>query len=345
MSECAERIIYSPKEKLHAPDQEWNFGRMVPYPEKENRGETITRELERRGYGDLLCEAPEHDISHVEAIHNTHMIEHIRSCGELPRGEGVFPHIFPYKHYGHDDAEINYRLAGYFCFDVGTVIYKDTYTAAKAAIDVAVEGAEYIMNGSARRAFALCRPPGHHADYAHYGGYCYFNNAAAAANLLSKCGKVAILDLDYHHGNGTQGIFYHTPTVLYVSTHADPRTNYPYFSGFESEKGEDLGYGHNLNIVLPDDCDDDNFFRALDKALERITDFNPRHLIVSMGFDTFQQDPLGDFRVSASAFREIGAKLRGCDYPTLTVLEGGYDVDALGSNAANYTEGIFDLSA
>jgi acetoin utilization deacetylase AcuC-like enzyme len=343
MTGCETHIIYSEKEKLHAPDQEWNFGRVVPYPEKENRGETIIDEIKKRGYESMLSQAPEHDMRHLEAVHHDEMIEHIRSCKNLDEDEAVYPHLFSYHHYHQNESEINYRLAGYFCFDVGTIIKKNTFIAAKAAIDVAIEGAHCMLNGKEKQIFALCRPPGHHADYRHYGGYCYFNNAAAAANLLSNEGKVVILDLDYHHGNGTQGIFYHTPTVLYVSLHADPRTNYPYFCGFEAETGEGLGTGYNMNIPLPDYCDNETYYKALDKALERIADYGPRHLIISMGFDTFDKDPLGDFHLTADAFTRIGATLRQANLPTLAVLEGGYDVDDLGENASNFAEGLFDL--
>ncbi|MFP4379554.1 MAG: histone deacetylase family protein [Candidatus Sumerlaeia bacterium] len=344
MPTCSKHIIYSAKEKLHAPDQEWNFGRMVPYPEKEIRGETIINELKLRGYDSLLEETSDQDIGYLESVHSTEMINHIRSCQSLPESEAIYPHIFPYHHYGHSESEINYRMAGYFCFDVGTIIGKNTFVAAKAAADTAVQGARCLLENDRDRVFALCRPPGHHADYKHYGGYCYFNNAAAAANLLSTRGKTAILDLDYHHGNGTQGIFYHTPTVYYISIHGDPRENYPYFSGFAAEKGEGLGYGHNLNLPLSGSVGDNEYFQALDQALQKISDYNPYYLIISMGFDTFVKDPLGDFKLSEEAFRRIGTRIEQMKIPTLTCLEGGYDVDDLGDNATNYAETFLELT-
>ena len=331
-------IIYSDKQKLHKPRWEWNFGRKTTYPEKNQRVDLIVKELRRRGYGDHLEQPPECDVERITAVHDADMFEHIRACQEMGDHEWVHPHIFPYRTYAHPDTDK--RKAGLYCFDVGTQIGKHTFAAAKSAADVAVRGAELIQSGAATRVFALTRPPGHHADYAAYGGYCYFNNVAIAAFMLAEFGRVAILDLDFHHGNGTQNIFYELPNVLVISIHGSPKRHYPYFCGFASECGAGLGRGANVNIPLDAGVDDDAYREHLLRTLERIQQFRARYLVVSMGFDTYREDPAGDMLLTSEFYREIGQRLRAAGPPVLACLEGGYALDALGRNAANFYEGL-----
>jgi acetoin utilization deacetylase AcuC-like enzyme len=336
-------VLYSDKERLHAPDEEWNFGKIIPYPEKRERGTNVVGEMRRCGYGDMLVETREYDVAFIKAVHDDRMVEHIRSCRELDDGEAVYPHIFPYRR-DSPHLETDMRSAGYFCFDVGTSVTRNTFTSAKAAVDVALDGAHRLLAGEQRAVFALCRPPGHHADHAAYGGYCYFNNAAVASHVLAEHGKVAVLDLDFHHGNGTQGIFYLVSNVLYVSLHGDPRWSYPYFTGFEEERGAHLGEGFNVNIPLPRDVQMTAYREYLDLATRRIDDFSPAYLVVSMGFDTFEKDPLGELRLLSNDYAGIGRLLSDLGPPVLACLEGGYDMDDLGVNAVRFLEGLYDIA-
>ncbi|WP_425216387.1 histone deacetylase family protein [Tumidithrix helvetica] len=181
-------------------------------------------------------------------------------------------------------------------------------------------------------AFALCRPPGHHAGHDFSGGYCYLNNVAIAAKYLSQQGQVAILDIDYHAGNGTQDIFYASSDVLTISIHADPAWEYPYFIGYTQETGEGLGQGYHHNLPLPLGTDDFTYLQTLDRALELVKNFAPHYLLLSFGADTFQGDPLGNFAISTEGLRAIGAKISSLNLPTLIVMEDGYSIDELGTN-------------
>lgn len=333
------KIIYSDKQKLHKPRWEWNFGRKVPYPEKSQRIKQIIKGLKKAGLGKDIVEAKSFPMSNVYQVHDKRMVDHIRSCEDMEDGKSVHAHIFPYRSFDpHPNTDL--KLAGYYCFDVGTQIDKNTFKAAKSSVDVALQGASLISAGKERSVFSLCRPPGHHAAHGMYGGYCYFNNVAIAAMYLSPMGRLAILDLDFHHGNGTQGIFYQIPNILVVSIHGDPKKHYPYFCGFKREKGEFLGEGLNRNIPLPDGVDDQEYQKILEKNLKRIRQFNPKCLIVSMGFDTFRDDPAGTFMLSGQFYGVIGEMLSGLGIPVLACLEGGYSIDKLAENASNFAIGL-----
>jgi acetoin utilization deacetylase AcuC-like enzyme len=333
------QIIYSEKQADHQPRWEWNFGKKNAYPEKTARIRTIVKELNKRGMSQIIRQERSFALDHIHRIHDPEMVRHIKSCANMPEGESAYAHIFPYRTYT-PHPKTNMIRAGYFCFDVGTTIARHTYVAAKSAVDVALTGAELIAKGKEREVFSLSRPPGHHADRRIYGGYCYFNNAAIAADYLSKGGKVAILDLDFHHGNGTQSIFYESSHVYFASIHGDPRDYYPYFCGFKSERGEYLGHKMNHNVPLPKGVDDAAYLAELDKVLTRIKRFTPAYLVISMGFDTFESDPVGDFALTSPCYHEIGARLRRLGPPVLAVLEGGYAMKELGVNAANFAEGL-----
>jgi len=333
------KIIYSEKQKLHAPRREWNFGRSVPYPEKERRLEIILQSLKKRGYSSSIIKAKKFSASHILKVHDRRMVKHIKSCAELKEGEAVHAHIFPYRAYGAH-PKTNLKLAGYYCFDVGTQIVKHTYEAAKSAVDCALHGADLLLKGKERIVFALTRPPGHHADRDIYGGYCYFNNAAIAAVHLSRKGRVAIVDLDYHHGNGTQSIFYEVPNVYFISIHGDPARNYPYCSGFRNERGAKLGAGLNLNIPLPAGIGDARYRKELGRVCRILARWRPDYLIVSIGFDTSKGDPLSDFGLTPGFYREIGETLGSLGIPLLACLEGGYATKGLGTNVANFCDGL-----
>ncbi len=332
-------IIYSNLQYAHQPRSEWSFGRAVPYPEKPGRIRRILASLRKRGYEKQFVEAKSFALANILRVHDRRMVQHIKSCASLPAGEKVYAHIFPYRHL-EVAPQTDLKRAGFYCFDVGTQIDRHTFSAAKSAVDVALHGTQLILKGKSKRVFALCRPPGHHADRAMYGGYCYFNNAAIAAYFLSQRGRVVILDLDFHHGNGTQYLFYNLPNISFISIHGDPARHYPYFCGFRHERGDGMGVGHNWNLPLPDGVDDAEYAVVLKKVLKRIRSYRPAGLIVSMGFDTFIDDPLGTFALSRDFYHRIGQQIAALDLPTLACLEGGYDVGDLGENATNFYEGL-----
>ncbi len=333
------KVIFRQEQALHRPRWEWNFGKRNPYPEKASRVNTILQHLKKRGFGEDIVQARSYPTTLLNRVHDPRLVRHIKSCRDLPEGQRVYAHIFPYRSYQvHPRTDL--KRAGYYCFDVGTDIDRYTYDAAKSAVDVALHGAELIAKGKETHVFAVCRPPGHHADRAIYGGYCYFNNAAIAAFRLSQHGRVAVLDLDFHHGNGTQSLFYESPHVFVASLHGDPRYFYPYFCGFRTEKGEGLGRGCNLNQPLPIGTDDQEYLRVLTKTIKTIKKFAPHSLVVSMGFDTFVGDPVGGFTLTSECYTVIGGLVRRVGVPVLACLEGGYAVKELGVNAANFFTGL-----
>ena len=220
--------------------------------------------------------------------------------------------------------------------DNGSPLSAGTWIAAKAGADAAASAAARLAAGE-RSAFCATRPPGHHAGPDFMGGYCFLNNAAVAAQALRErgCARVAILDVDYHHGNGTQAIFYARSDVLVVSLHGDPRTEYPFYSGHADETGAGQGQGFNLNLPMPARTTPQNWFAALEVACAGVQRHRPDALVVSLGLDTFVDDPISKFGLLADDFSKLGARLRQLDLPTVFILEGGYAVAELGVNAAN----------
>ena len=215
---------------------------------------------------------------------------------------------------------------GYYSFDAGTPITAGTWQAAQSSADVAVTSARLLAEGGHPAIFALCRPPGHHAATDLYGGYCFLNNAAIAAQYLIDGGaeRVAILDVDYHHGNGTQAIFYDRPDVLFLSLHGDPREEYPFFLGWADERGDGPGEGFNVNYPLPWGTGFPAWSEALEDACKRVADYAPDVLLVSLGVDTFKGDPISKFRLESDDFTAYGARIARLGLPTLFVMEGGY---------------------
>ncbi len=238
----------------------------------------------------------------------------------------------------HDriDAEL-----GRWCFETTTPITEGTFDAATSAVDVALTAAQAVLDG-APNAYGLCRPPGHHAPAGLYGGYCFFNNAAVVAHHVatSTGSKVTVLDVDYHHGNGTQQIFYARDDVQYISLHGDPQRAYPYITGFGDEMGTGRGTGSTFNLPLPAGTDDDDYLAALAFALSAIDAFGPDLVVVSLGLDTYHNDPISDLAVTADGFERQGALVAQLGVPTVALQEGGYDVDALGDNVQRWLRGL-----
>lgn len=230
---------------------------------------------------------------------------------------------------------------GRWSFETTTPITAGTYDAARSAVDIALTATSKVLDGEPV-VYGLCRPPGHHAPSGLYGGYCFFNNAAIAANhaIATTSTKVTILDVDYHHGNGTQQIFYGRDDVQYVSLHGDPARAYPYISGFSDERGAGRGAGSNLNIPLAAGTDDHGYAEALQMAMEAIVAFGPSLLVVSLGVDTFHQDPISDFAITGDGFRGQGELIAQLALPTVVVQEGGYDVTTIGDNVRRFLLGV-----
>ncbi|SDG36934.1 histone deacetylase family protein [Roseospirillum parvum] len=229
----------------------------------------------------------------------------------------------------------------HYSFDAGTPITAGTWAAVTSSAAVALTGAGLVAGG-APVAFSLCRPPGHHAGTAFYGGYCFLNNAALAVQALRDAGaeRVALLDVDYHHGNGSQEIFYGRDDVLFVSLHGDPMFEFPFFLGHADETGEGAGEGFNLNLPLPAGTGWPDYRTALEHGLARIRDFAPDAVVVSLGLDTFKADPISQFKLESESYPEMGGLVAGLGRPTLLVMEGGYAVDDLGLNTARFVEGF-----
>ena len=230
---------------------------------------------------------------------------------------------------------------GYYSFDGGAPITAGTWQAAWSSAQVALTGQALISDGAAS-AFALCRPPGHHAAGDLMGGYCYLNNAAIAtqAFLDGGCKRVAVLDVDYHHGNGTQSIFYARNDVLVASIHGDPSFEFPFFLGYHDEVGEGAGQGFNLNLPLAAGSGWDRWSAALEQACARIADYAPEVIVVSLGVDTFKEDPISQFKLDSPDYLRMGERIARLGKPTLFVMEGGYAVEEIGINAVNVLEGF-----
>ena len=283
--------------------------------------------------------ARRHGEACVRSVHARDFVRYLKTvCLKLDTGRPVYPYVFPVRRPEKRPKELAVR-AGYYCIDTFTPLDRNAYTAARAAVDAALTGAEELVRGR-HAAYAVCRPPGHHAQHRYFGGFCYFNNAAIAAQFLSARGRVAILDIDYHHGNGTQDIFYRRNDVLTVSLHGHPNIAYPYFSGFADETGEAEGAGCNLNLPLPEHTGDDGYLAALERALAAVRRHRPACLVVSLGFDILKGDPTGSFTLSTRTLTAIGRRIAELGVPMLFVQEGGYSLRNLRSGVVRFFDGV-----
>jgi len=277
---------------------------------------------------------------HIVAVHDSKFVDYLKKvCAGLEPRDSVYPYVFPIRNVARPPKELAVR-AGYYCIDTFTPLNRNAYLAAKRAVDCALTAAGRILEGH-RLAYALVRPPGHHAERRSFGGFCYFNSTAVAANYLSKHGKTAILDIDYHHGNGQQDIFYERADVMTVSIHGHPSFSYPYFSGFRDEKGAGPGKGYNVNFPLPENVDSKRYREVLSEALKRIVNFRPRFLVVALGLDTASGDPTGSWSLNAKDFEVNGGMIGLLHLPTLVIQEGGYGTRTLRINARNFFMGLW----
>ena len=309
------------------------------YVESPVRIDTILKELNKTDLFEKVT--PRHfSEKHVKAVHDAGYVDYLKKvCANLEPGTSIYPYVFPVRNRTRPPKDLPIR-AGYYCIDTFTPINGNAYLAAKRAVDCALTAAKKLLEGY-RLAYALVRPPGHHAEPSVFGGFCYFNSAAAAAELLSTYGKITILDIDYNHGNGSQEIFYERPDVLTISIHGHPSFTYPYFSGFVSERGRGDGMGYNINVSLPEHVDGEQYLEALKEALGRVRRFKPGFLVIALGLDTARGDPTGSWNLEAKDFEAIGKMIGSLRYPTLVVQEGGYDTRVLGINARSFLSGLW----
>ncbi len=308
------------------------------YVEAPVRIRSILSELEK---SNLFDRQPAHHYGdrHIRAVHDGALVDYVKAvCRTVEPKHSIYPYVFPIRNAVRPPRERAVR-AGYYCIDTFTPLNANAYGAARGAVDCALSAAQSVLEGQPF-AYALVRPPGHHAERKVFGGFCYFNNAAVAAHYLSRYGRVAVLDIDYHHGNGTQDIFYDRDDVLTISIHGNPRFAYPYFSGFKDETGLGRGAGYNVNYPLAESITPEEHRRVLTRALRRVSRFDPAYLIVAAGFDTAKSDPTGTWSNHAADFEAIGRILGQAGYPTLVVQEGGYRIRTLGVNVRRFFVGL-----
>ncbi len=339
------QTVFSPLHARHAGNVELNSGAIVPAFELPRRAEMVRARVAEVGLG-AIVPPEEHDLATARRVHAVDYIEFLPRAWPMWAAAGregsAMPFVWPVPGLRADrPPEDIDGLLGFYTMDAGATFVEGTWEAVKASHDVALTAAGLVADGE-RAAFALCRPPGHHAGPRFAGGYCYVNNAAVAAERLRERGaaRVAVLDIDYHHGNGTQAIFWERADVQVVNIHADPLVEYPYFLGYADERGAGEGEGATLNLPLPWGTGFPEWAAALDAALAAVADFGPQVVVVSLGVDTFHGDPISRFRLDTPDYPVIGARIAGLGLPTLFVMEGGYAVEAIGRNAVGVLEGF-----
>ena len=325
------KVFYSPAHHIHDPQSEFTSSGPIPYPECARRASEIANTLAADPAFVLTIPEPL-DPTVLNTIHDEGFLHFLAQiyAGIAPHSAELTPTTFPLRGRGQRPPTLRAQ-AGYYGFDT-TPLTPGSWGAALAAASAASAGATCLLNG-ATAAYALCRPPGHHAGRDYFGGYCYLNNAALAAATLAAHGRVAILDIDYHQGNGTQDIFYDSDRALFVSIHADPAYQYPLYWGYVDETGTGAGQGLTCNFPLPAATDDSGYLSTLDQALTTIAAYDPAFLVLSAGLDLYTQDPLGDWLVSLDGIGGIGERIRHIRKPTLIVQEGGYCLEKLGAAA------------
>ena len=336
--------VFSADHLLRNPRTELYGGELVRPHESPQRAQFVLERIQAQRLGEVIGPASFGDAPLLR-VHDREYLAFLREAWSEwsaagNRGEAI-PDCWPARRMAQRCPKNITGKLGFYAMAGETSISSGTWEAARAAADVALTGASLIKDG-ARAAFALCRPPGHHAARDLYGGYCFLNNAALAAQFLRDGGaaRVAILDVDFHHGNGTQDIFYDREDVLYASLHGDPADAFPYFSGYADETGAGSGAGLTVNFPLPPGTDFAAWRDALRAALLRIAKFRADALVVSLGVDTYIKDPISFFRLQSTDFISCGEMIGACSLPTLFVLEGGYAVGEIGINVVNVLSGF-----
>ncbi|WP_237479742.1 histone deacetylase family protein [Lichenibacterium dinghuense] len=344
------RAFHHPDQVLHAPQQYMRFGRLAPVRDLPARTERLLGALARRGVA--VEPPPALGTGPALAVHTPAYLRFLETAWArweaLPdRGPEVWPNTFPYwsgrpGEAARPDCPATGLIgqAGWYLGDLSVPMGPDTWTSALRSNETAAAAADALVAGE-RSAYALCRPSGHHARADRASGFCYLNNTAVAARRLgTRFARVAIVDVDAHHGDGTQQIFYTSADVLTVSIHADPSDYYPFYTGYAAEAGHGAGEGFNLNLPLPHGSGGDAMAAALDAAAERVRGFGAEALVVALGFDAHRDDPIGVLKLDAADFHAVGRRLAALGLPTLVVQEGGYALDAIGPCLDAFLEGF-----
>jgi acetoin utilization deacetylase AcuC-like enzyme len=339
------KVIYSERHRLHRGEMEMYRGQLVPCFEKPERADYVYEAVKARNIGPIL-QPKEFPVAAIERVHAPRYVRFLEQAWEMWTALGstrdALPSVWPVRSFRHDVEPDNFDAKlGLYSFDSGTPFTSGTWIAAKTGADISLT-AQQLVSGGERAAFALTRPPGHHAGPDFLGGYCYVNNSAVAAQAFRDNGaqRVAILDVDYHHGNGTQTIFYDRADVLFLSIHGDPKTEYPFYLGHADETGAGAGVGYNHNYPLPAGSSNALWFDAFGDAVRRVTAYKPDALVISLGVDTFADDPISKFQLREPEYLRLGAQLAALGLPTVFVLEGGYAVAEIGHNVAHVLRGF-----
>ena len=338
------KTVYTKNHILRNSKTELFGGELVKPFERPERMEYILNEIKTRKLGAIL-DPVNFDMDIIYKIHDKKYVDFLNNAWNEWvalgfKGEAI-PTVYPSRSMNSDVVPtfIEGKL-GYYCLANETSISEGTVEAAYESVKVALTAAD--MLDEEKSVFALCRPPGHHASKDQYGGYCFFNNVAIAAEKLKEKGakRIFILDIDFHHGNGTQAIFYDRSDVFFVSLHGDPKNAFPHFLGHADEKGSGEGVGYNCNYPMPPGTPYDVWTKSLDDSISKIQNFSPDALIVSLGVDTYENDPISFFKLKSDDFFDVGRKIASINLPTLFVMEGGYAIKEIGVNTINTLKGF-----
>jgi acetoin utilization deacetylase AcuC-like enzyme len=342
------KTFYNARHALHQGRMEMFRGRLVPCFEVPDRQDHVVARVRERQLGAVEV-AAEFDEAAITRVHAPRYVDFLKTAWHEwvaldPANAQVdaLPSVWPIRTLRADREPRNFAARmGLYSYDAGTPLTAGTWEASRAGAFCALAAAREVRQG-ARAAFALSRPPGHHAGADFFGGYCFLNNAAIAAQSLRDAGlaRVAVLDIDYHHGNGTQAIFYGRGDVFFASVHGDPSTEYPFFLGHADECGEGAGAGCNLNLPLAKGTAFGPWREALNTALQAIADFGAQALVISLGVDTYAGDPISGFGLRSEDYLRVGEDIAKAGLPTVFVFEGGYAVAEIGINAVNVLEGF-----
>jgi acetoin utilization deacetylase AcuC-like enzyme len=338
------KTIYSTQHRLRDAKTELYGGELVQPFERPSRAEMVIKAVRESGLGNVID--PEiFSLDPARAVHDADFVAFLETAWQEWQkigyaGEAIAS-VWPARRMQCRVPRYIEGKLGYYAMAAETSITEGTWPAALASKDVALTGAQGLLKGE-QGLFSLCRPPGHHAARDMFGGYCFLNNAAIAAQYLHDNGaaRVAILDIDFHHGNGTQDIFYERDDVLFCSLHGDPEDAFPYFLGYADETGMGEGAGFNRNYPMPPGTPFAQWRECLADALTHIEEFSPQYLVVSLGVDAFENDPISFFKLSSADFLTTGQMIGSLDIPTLFVMEGGYDVEEVGINVVNVLKGF-----
>ena len=344
------KTVYSEKHALHAPLKEIYCGEILDCAEKPARAVSVYETMKAEKLGEILLPKP-YAIEKILRVHDVGYVDFLKNAFTDWKAKGLNANVFGTNFNIQHQKSLSPRppqtvegKAGYYLADTSVSITDGTWEAVENNVHVALTALDIVLGGDSS-AFALCRPPGHHASRAAAAGYSFLNNAAIAAQSFidEKGGKVAILDVDYHHGNGTQEIFYDRADVLYCSLHADPAMDFPYFSGYADEKGAGAGTGFNHNYPLPLGTRGDTYLPALGDAVKKIAAYKPDLLLVSLGVDTYKDDPISYFKLDKPDYFRTGEVIAQLNVPCLFILEGGYAIDEIGNNVSSVLKGFLNL--